>query len=184
MPLADFTPSEALTLGVELELQLVTHARLRPRAARRGPAARLMEHTRRLGREARDDAQHDRDRHLDPARARIAARRAARSARPADARRRDASSTSRIVGGGTHAFQHWSEQQIYPEPRFHYISELYGYLSKQFTIFGQHVHVGCPDADTRAADCCTAVALHPALHRAVGLVALRAGQDTASIRRG
>jgi carboxylate-amine ligase len=25
--------------------------------------------------------------------------------------------------------------------------ELYGYLSKQFTIFGQHVHIGCPDAD-------------------------------------
>ena len=28
-----------------------------------------------------------------------------------------------------------------------YISELYGYLAKQFTVFGQHVHVGCPDAD-------------------------------------
>ena len=25
--------------------------------------------------------------------------------------------------------------------------QLYGYLSKQFTIFGQHVHMGCPDAD-------------------------------------
>jgi len=28
-----------------------------------------------------------------------------------------------------------------------YISELYGYLAKQFTVFGQHVHIGCADAD-------------------------------------
>ena len=51
------------------------------------------------------------------------------------------------VGGGTHPFQQWHEQRIYDRPRFRQLSELYGYLSKQFTIFGQHVHVGCPDAD-------------------------------------
>ena len=53
-----------------------------------------------------------------------------------------------IVGGGTHPFQQWHERRIYDKPRFRELSELYGYLSKQFTIFGQHVHVGCPDADT------------------------------------
>ncbi|UUZ78418.1 YbdK family carboxylate-amine ligase [Polaromonas sp. P1(28)-13] len=53
-----------------------------------------------------------------------------------------------VVGGGTHPFQQWHERRIYDKPRFHELSELYGYLSKQFTIFGQHVHVGCPDADT------------------------------------
>jgi carboxylate-amine ligase len=52
-----------------------------------------------------------------------------------------------IAGGGTHAFQHWSEQRIDPGDRFHYLSELYGYLAKQFTVFGQHVHVGCEDGD-------------------------------------
>ena len=52
------------------------------------------------------------------------------------------------VGGGTHPFQQWHEQRIYDRPRFRQLSELYGYLSKQFTIFGQHVHVGCPDADS------------------------------------
>jgi glutamate---cysteine ligase / carboxylate-amine ligase len=52
-----------------------------------------------------------------------------------------------LSGGGTHPFQHWSRQRIYDKPRFHQISELYGYLSKQFTIFGQHVHVGCPGPD-------------------------------------
>jgi carboxylate-amine ligase len=53
-----------------------------------------------------------------------------------------------VVGGGTHPFQQWHQQRIYDKPRFHQLSALYGYLTKQFTIFGQHVHVGCPDADT------------------------------------
>ncbi|WP_414708487.1 YbdK family carboxylate-amine ligase [Ramlibacter sp.] len=52
-----------------------------------------------------------------------------------------------VVGGGTHPFQQWHQQRIYDRPRFRELSELYGYLSKQFTIFGQHVHVGCPGAD-------------------------------------
>lgn len=53
-----------------------------------------------------------------------------------------------LAGGGTHPFQHWAQQRIYDKPRFLQLSELYGYLSKQFTVFGQHVHLGCPDADT------------------------------------
>ncbi len=52
-----------------------------------------------------------------------------------------------ICGGGTHPFQKWSEQKIYAKPRFKEVSELYGYLAKQFTIFGQHVHVGCRSGD-------------------------------------
>jgi len=48
-----------------------------------------------------------------------------------------------ICGGGTHPFQHWSDRRIFPKPRFLEVSELYGYLTKQFTIFGQHVHIGC-----------------------------------------
>ena len=53
----------------------------------------------------------------------------------------------RLCGGGTHPFQDWSRRRIYDAPRFHELSALYGYLSKQFTIFGQHVHVGCPGPD-------------------------------------
>lgn len=52
-----------------------------------------------------------------------------------------------LCGGGTHPFQQWSRRRIFETPRFHEISSLYGYLSKQFTVFGQHVHVGCPSAD-------------------------------------
>ena len=52
-----------------------------------------------------------------------------------------------ICGGGTHPFQRWSEQRVFSKPRFEQISQLYGYLAKQFTVFGQHVHVGCASGD-------------------------------------
>jgi glutamate---cysteine ligase / carboxylate-amine ligase len=52
-----------------------------------------------------------------------------------------------IAGGGTHPFQRWSEQRVFSKPRFEQLSQLYGYLAKQFTVFGQHVHVGCTSGD-------------------------------------
>jgi len=52
-----------------------------------------------------------------------------------------------IAGGGTHPFQRWSEQRVFSKPRFEQLSVLYGYLAKQFTVFGQHVHVGCASGD-------------------------------------
>jgi carboxylate-amine ligase len=52
-----------------------------------------------------------------------------------------------VCGGGTHPFQQWSERRIFPKPRFNEVSTLYGYLAKQFTIFGQHIHVGCENGD-------------------------------------
>ncbi|MBA3661516.1 MAG: glutamate--cysteine ligase [Gammaproteobacteria bacterium] len=52
-----------------------------------------------------------------------------------------------ICGGGTHPFQQWKEQRIYPTERFASVSEQYGYLAKQFTIFGQHIHIACPNGD-------------------------------------
>jgi carboxylate-amine ligase len=53
----------------------------------------------------------------------------------------------RIAGGGSHAFHTWADRRIYPTERFQHLLSVYGYLAKQFTIFGQHVHVGCPDGD-------------------------------------
>jgi carboxylate-amine ligase len=52
-----------------------------------------------------------------------------------------------VCGGGTHPFQQWSQRKIFSKPRFKQVSALYGYLAKQFTIFGQHVHVGCASGD-------------------------------------
>jgi len=52
-----------------------------------------------------------------------------------------------VCGGGTHPFQFWNERHIAAGPRMRHLSDLYGYLAKQFTVFGQHVHVGAPDGD-------------------------------------
>ena len=52
-----------------------------------------------------------------------------------------------IAGGGTHPFQQWSQRRIYPTERFLSVSEKYGFLAKQFTVFGQHIHIGCASAD-------------------------------------
>jgi carboxylate-amine ligase len=52
-----------------------------------------------------------------------------------------------VCGGGTHAFQQWSDRRIFSKPRFKEVSQLYGYLAKQFTVFGQHVHIGCRSGD-------------------------------------
>jgi carboxylate-amine ligase len=52
-----------------------------------------------------------------------------------------------ISGGGAHPFQHWGEQRIFPKERFFHLHEMYGYLAKQFTVFGQHIHVGVPSGD-------------------------------------
>lgn len=52
-----------------------------------------------------------------------------------------------ICGGGTHPFQKWKEQRIYNKKRFTQLSDQYGYLAKQFTVFGQHIHLACPSGN-------------------------------------
>jgi carboxylate-amine ligase len=52
-----------------------------------------------------------------------------------------------VAGGGSHPFHKWSERRIFPTERFQRVSALYGYLAKQFTVFGQHIHVGVANGD-------------------------------------
>ena len=52
-----------------------------------------------------------------------------------------------VCGGGTHPFHAWPERRICPGERFEQLYHHYGYLAKQFTVFGQHIHVGCTSAD-------------------------------------
>ena len=52
-----------------------------------------------------------------------------------------------ICGGGTHPFHCWPERRICSSERFDAFYDRYGYLAKQFTVFGQHIHVGCASAD-------------------------------------
>ncbi len=52
-----------------------------------------------------------------------------------------------VAGGGAHPFHKWSERRIFPGERFQRVSGLYGYLAKQFTVFGQHIHIGVESGD-------------------------------------
>ena len=145
MPLAEFTSSEPLTLGVELELQLVsTHDfDLSPQAQ---DLLRLLDkHT------GAWDVKPEITRSMIEIGSSVQREYAPLRAELNDLREQLSQAARRlnigIAGGGTHAYQHWSDQQIFPTERFEYLNDLYGYLAKQFTVFGQHVHVGCEDGD-------------------------------------
>jgi carboxylate-amine ligase len=145
MPLAAFKPSEPLTVGVELELQLVsTHDYdLAPQAedllrvlANHGGSWDVKPEITRSMIEIGTSVQREHD-------GLLAELQDMRSQLTQAARVLNIG----IAGGGTHPFQHWSAQRIFDAERFHYMSDLYGYLAKQFTVFGQHVHIGCGNGD-------------------------------------
>jgi carboxylate-amine ligase len=52
-----------------------------------------------------------------------------------------------VCGGGAHPFHRWMDRRIFPTERFLKVSALYGYLAKQFTVFGQHIHLGVESGD-------------------------------------
>jgi carboxylate-amine ligase len=52
-----------------------------------------------------------------------------------------------VAGGGSHPFHKWKERRIFQGERFQHVHNLYGYLAKQFTVFGQHIHVGVTSGD-------------------------------------
>jgi carboxylate-amine ligase len=141
----EFKASEPLTLGVELELQIVNTLDfnltrgaadlLRLAAARPFPGDIKPEITESMIEIS--TSVHSRHQAL------LAQLRAMRDALIGHADRLNLG----IAGGGTHPFQSWSEQRIFPGERFNHLSDLYGYLAKQFTVFGQHIHVGCTNGD-------------------------------------
>jgi carboxylate-amine ligase len=145
MTLETFAPSRAYTLGVELELQIVNSHDydLTPGAA---DLLRLMKRYQ-LAADVKPEITSSMielstgvcERHLQV----VEQLREVRDALVESAGRLDL----RLAGGGTHPFQDWSQRRIFDTPRFHQVSQLYGYLSKQFTVFGQHVHIGCPGPD-------------------------------------
>jgi carboxylate-amine ligase len=145
MPLEPFKASKPLTLGVELELQLVSLSDLDLIDAspdmldllsrRRFPGNVVPEMTESMI-EVSTDVQAD---HAGL----LAQLRDIRAALVAAGDRLNVG----VCGGGTHPFQLWSERKIFSKPRFREVSALYGYLAKQFTIFGQHIHVGCASGD-------------------------------------
>ncbi|MDF2464426.1 MAG: glutamate--cysteine ligase [Ramlibacter sp.] len=145
MPLETFKSSRSLTLGVELELQLVSLSdfdlinaspdMLELLVRRRFPGNVVPEITESMIEVSTDV--HTRHEDL------LGQLHQIRDALVAAGDKLNVG----ICGGGTHPFQQWSERKIFSKPRFKEVSALYGYLAKQFTIFGQHVHIGCTSGD-------------------------------------
>ncbi|MDP1574239.1 MAG: YbdK family carboxylate-amine ligase [Coxiellaceae bacterium] len=50
-----------------------------------------------------------------------------------------------ISGGGTHSFHAWKERIV--SENYTSLYEKYDFLVKKFTVFGQHIHIGCADPD-------------------------------------
>ncbi|CAB1367996.1 YbdK family carboxylate-amine ligase [Denitratisoma oestradiolicum] len=145
MPLESFKVSKSLTLGVELELQLVNTTDF-DLSASASDMLHLLERQPFPGDvkpeitesmiEVATDVQHC---HAD-----LLVQ--LRQMRDVLIKAGDSLNVA-LCGGGTHPFQQWFHQRIFAKPRFQEVSALYGYLAKQFTVFGQHVHVGCSSAD-------------------------------------
>lgn len=51
-----------------------------------------------------------------------------------------------IRGGGTHLTQFWNERVMTPSARATELEMRFGFLPKRFSTYGMHVHVGMPDA--------------------------------------
>lgn len=140
-----FTQSTPLTMGVELELQLInvetqnltTEADdLLRRMAKHAVASNLKPEITQSMIEVNSSV-HARYETLAPEMRKI------RDALIAEAKRMNIG----ICGGGNHPFQKWNERRIYPTDRFLAVAEKYGYLAKQFTVFGQHIHIGVDNGD-------------------------------------
>jgi len=144
MPL-DFKPSEPLTFGIELELMVLnTHDYNLARGATdllaRLGKAKLEGEVKPEITESMielNSAVHRQYEHL------VAELTRTRDAVVAAADKLNLA----IAGGGAHPFHKWSERRIAPGERFAHVSNLYGYLAKQFTVFGQHIHIGVASGD-------------------------------------
>ena len=141
----DFTPSAALSVGIELELQLVRPhdfdlardaGELLARLAKRNlPGAVKPEITESM-------IELNSSVHTDCSTL-LAELETVRGAVVREA----GVLNIRVAGGGAHPFHDWADRRIFPNERFRFVVERYGYLAKQFTVFGQHIHVGCPSGD-------------------------------------
>ncbi len=144
-PIGDFKQSEPLTLGVELELQLVSR---RDFDLTRGATDLLgtMDYDERFG-EIKLEITESMIEVSTLPQARIAGIAADLAGLRDTLVHHCVQNNIKVVGGGTHPFHRWAERRICPGERFDQLYQRYGYLAKQFTVFGQHVHVGCTSAD-------------------------------------
>ena len=144
-PVMSFKHSEALTLGVELELQLLSRRDFDLTRA----ATDLLGAMRYDGRygEIKLEITESMIEVSTQARARVDEIAADLEGLRQTLVSQCAQNNIAICGGGTHPFHSWPDRRICPSERFDAFYHRYGYLAKQFTVFGQHIHVGCTCAD-------------------------------------
>lgn len=141
----DFTTSERFTLGVELEMQLVNRRdyNLSTDASEILRSMSLDEFAQQIKPEMTEsmiEINSSKHTYYDGVLSELTRIRNA-------LRDRALQANVAVCGGGAHPFQTWSEQKIFPGERFNMLQQKYGYLAKQFTVFGQHVHIGCASGD-------------------------------------
>jgi len=140
-----FTPSTANTLGIELELQLIHPGTFDLAAASDELLAQLANHpiADRVKPEiTRSMIELNSSVHEHP----MGLQAEMREMRDVLCEAADAVGVS-VAGGGVHPFMRWQDRAIHDSPRFQYLAEMYGYLARQFTVFGQHIHLGVGSGD-------------------------------------
>ena len=146
MSMLTFTPSQPFTVGVELELQLL-HAR-EGTLARDAPDLIALLHR---SKDGFDRFKPEITESMIELNSSVHHQHASLLAELRELRSRTVEAADQlniaISGGGAHPSALWRERRIYPTERFLQVSRLYGYLAKQFTVFGQHVHVGVGSGD-------------------------------------
>ncbi|MDR7333735.1 YbdK family carboxylate-amine ligase [Roseateles asaccharophilus] len=141
-----FAPSEALSLGLELELQIVdpSTGQLSASAPRlcqqlqETPQGRhyALEATRSTI-EMNSSVQHD-----------AQALRTEMHALVGQLQDVASAEGLAVRGGGTHVAQFWNERILTATDRAHVLDRRFGFLPKRFSTYGMHVHVGMPDGET------------------------------------
>jgi carboxylate-amine ligase len=146
VPKLEFNPSQPLTMGVELELQVVDR---RSCDLTRG-ASDIIALLKRRG--SPGDARHEITESMLEVSTRVHDRYRAVHDELQSIRDAVVAASDRlnllVAGGGAHPFQRWPERYVTDRPRYRKLAEIFGYLAKHVTIFGQHVHIGCADGDT------------------------------------
>ncbi len=146
MSALEFQPSKPLTMGIELELQVINR---RGCDLTRGTSelVRLLKQGGKPG-----DARHEITESMLEVSTGVHERHRAAEDELLAIRDAVVQAADRlnllICGGGAHPFQHWPERYVTKKPRYQHLQEVFGYLAKHVTIFGQHVHIGCADGDT------------------------------------
>lgn len=141
MPLTPFEHSDPYTLGVELEMQIVSP----PTYDLSQDSSRLIKDLK--GRVSVGEVKHDITESMLEIATGVCKNLDEASTQLHDLRHRVLQAAGNhhlaICGGGTHPWQKWQRQEVCQSERYNRTLELFGYLMKEATVFGQHVHVGC-----------------------------------------